>query len=315
MMIGSFGPIGRRNLSIKSHVSERQVRNDCDLFRDNGLIEFKPEGMIVTQGGEQVLKSLRERVHDYNGFAEAEALARKKLGIKKVLIVDSLDDQDEKIVLKPLGIEAAYHFNEILSQGDVVGLTGGTSVFSFVENYVLAKNLPSDLLVVPARGGLGRITEYQANTLAERLSAKLGAAYGPLFMPDALSQASIDFLKEEPDFKRAINDIARINLLVFGIGKADVMALRRDLSSNEREKILSKGAVAEAFGYYFSDNGEIVHEISTIGITLNQFKQLERLIAIAAGPDKAKAIQSISRINKNLVLVTDIACAREIINS
>ena len=57
-----------------------------------------------------------------------------------------------------------------------------------------------------------------------------------------------------------------------------------------------------------------MHEISTIGITLEKFKKLKRLIAIAGGIDKAQAIVSVSKINSNLVLVTDVECAKEIIN-
>jgi central glycolytic genes regulator len=90
------------------------------------------------------------------------------------------------------------------------------------------------------------------------------------------------------------------------------MANRRVLAQEEIDDILSKGAVAESFGYYFNKDGEIVHEISTIGIDLDIFKNLKNVIAVAGGVDKADAIIAISKVNPNLVLVTDERTAKKI---
>ena len=70
--------------------------------------------------------------------------------------------------------------------------------------------------------------------------------------------------------------------------------------------------MAESFGYYFNKDGEIVYEISTIGIDLQIFKNLNHIIAVAGGVEKAEAIIAISKLNPNLVLVTDEQTAKKI---
>ena len=64
----------------------------------------------------------------------------------------------------------------------------------------------------------------------------------------------------------------------------------------------------------FDINGNIVHETGTVGIKLEQYKNLQNVIGIAGGKNKAKAILSIAKINKNLVLITDESAAYGILD-
>ena len=97
----------------------------------------------------------------------------------------------------------------------------------------------------------------------------------------------------------------RIDVLLFGVGEAQTMAKRRSLPEELMVELNAKGAVSEGFGYYFNKAGEIVHEISTIGISLEVYKNLGTVIAIAKGEEKAEAIISIAKLNPNLILISD----------
>jgi len=88
---------------------------------------------------------------------------------------------------------------------------------------------------------------------------------------------------------------------------------RRQLDDEAIKKITDKKAVSEAFGYYFDSDGKIVHEITTIGIEPEKLNEVKELIAVAGGVEKAQAIISVSKINKNLVLVTDEEVAKKIL--
>lgn len=312
-LVDTYGPIGRRNLAQRSLSSERQVRNDADFLREQGMVDFLADGTVVTSKGQAMIELLEDLAHHYSGIEQISKLTAKLLGINEVLIVDAPED-DSEAALAMMGKAAGRRLLDILKDDDILGLTGGTSVQSLVENIETRTMTGNHLIVVPARGGLGNSTRYQANTLAEQFARKLGGEYGPLYMPDSLSPEAIRTLMAEPHIRETVRLIHQISCLVFGIGKADVMAKRRDLDPTIRHRIIDSGAVAEAFGYYFNAEGEMVDEISTFGISLEQFKSLDRLIAIAGGADKARAIVSISKLNRNLVLVTDLKCAREMIN-
>jgi central glycolytic genes regulator len=212
-----------------------------------------------------------------------------------------------------MGKTAAKYLKGIIEDNTILGLTGGTTISQLVREYKPDKAKFDDVTVVPARGGLGKKVEYQANTLVQNLANKLNCHYKTLYTPDFLSQNTIESLLKEPSIKEIVELIEDIDILVFGVGRADSMANRRGLSDEEIDELLKKGAVSEAFGYYFNESGEIVHEISTIGIKLDTFKKLEELIAVAGGSNKAEAIVSISKLNKNLTLVCDESVAKKII--
>jgi central glycolytic genes regulator len=306
-------PVGRRMLSNSMGLTERVVRRESDILKDTGLIDYHSDGMRITDRGIQILELLQDIFYKMSGIDDFEKKLAASMGIRKVIIGAS-GGSDDYQTLTELGLEAAKYFSSILKPKSIIGLTGGSSIERVVNGYKSdwVHFNHQDIKVVPARGGLGNKSEYQANTLAERLANKLDASYELLYTQDNLSKNTIEELKNEPSIKRILKTIDQIDILLFGIGIASVMADRRFLEQEEIDYILGKGAVAESFGYYFNQDGEIVHEISTIGIDLNKFKALKNVIAVAAGEDKAKAIISISKLNPNLVLVTDEATAKKI---
>ena len=77
--------------------------------------------------------------------------------------------------------------------------------------------------------------------------------------------------------------------------------------------IMNKKAVGEAFGHYFNKKGEIVYKLNTVGIDMESFKNKRETIAVFAGRKKAEAFIPISKINKNIVLITDEESAKEIL--
>ena len=79
------------------------------------------------------------------------------------------------------------------------------------------------------------------------------------------------------------------------------------------EELKEKSAEAEAFGYYFDIKGNIVHRTQTIGLQLEDIRHAERVIAIAGGKNKAKAIQAIANHEWQNVLITDEGAAKAIL--
>ena len=171
----------------------------------------------------------------------------------------------------------------------------------------------ADVMVVPARGGLGEVLEIQANSIASNLANKLGANYKLLQLYDGIGKEVIESVYKDPQIKSAYDYINKMDFLVFGIGNAGEMAKRRNISQSMWNEIEKAGAVSEAFGYYFDIDGEIVYETSTVGIKLEQYKKLANIIGIAGGKNKADAILAISKINRNLVLVIDEELAKNVL--
>jgi len=145
------------------------------------------------------------------------------------------------------------------------------------------------------------------------LQKKLKAKFFGTFLPDYLDELTFDRLKDLEEVKTLIEYLDKINVLIFGIGRADAMAKRRSLKSSEINLLNEKNAVSEAFGNYFDINGNIVYSSNTIGLDMEQYLKINDVIAIAGYGEKYKAIISICNIRKDMTLITDRDTAKQIL--
>ncbi|MGL5713861.1 MAG: sugar-binding transcriptional regulator [Paraclostridium sp.] len=304
-------PIGRRTLSNILEISERVVRSETELLKEQGLINVAVSGMTISEEGANLLEELKDIMSNVMGLSRLQNRIKDKLGIKKVIVVPGSFEKNETL-LKDVAKYGADYFLSILKDGNTVSITGGSTMLEFANSLRSDKKY-TDATIVPARGGVGKDVETQSNNIVAAIGKKLGAHYRLLHMPDELGIEAMKTLSLEPEINSTLNYIKETDILVFGIGRADQMAMRRKLPKNQVEQILSKGAVGEAFGHYFNKGGEIVHELNTVGIDLKTFKSIQNNIAIFAGTSKAEAVVAMSKINKNIVIVTDEESAYRIL--
>lgn len=295
--------IGRRSLANILGMSERVVRSETEVLKEQGLINVATSGMNVTQEGMDLLEDLKDIMNEVMGLSTLQEKLANILGIKKVVLVPG-DVEKNKSVLVDVARSAATYFTSILQSDDIVSVTGGTTMSAFSKNIKADKKF-ENVTVVPARGSVGVNVDIQSNTIAANISQSLQSKFSSLSLPDKLAKESVKMLAQEPEIKKTLDLIEKSNIVVFGVGRADEMLTRRKLSSEKSAEILEKGAVGESFGYYFNQDGEIVDRLNTIGIGLESIKQARDVIAVFAGARKAEAFLAISKINKNLTLVTD----------
>lgn len=305
-------PIGRRILASSIGIGERIVRTEISFLKENNLIDISTPGMTLTSEGVEVLEKLKDFIHELKGLAEIEEYIKKKLGLKNVIIVPGDVDSD-KTVLTELGKAAAGFIKELIKDSSIIALTGGSTIKEVIDNVPRIPNI-KDVLVVPARGGMGRSVEIQANNLAASLANKLSANYRLLHIPDSISSSALKTLLNEKDVKEVIDSIANSNILIYGIGRADDMGRRRGLSEDKIGELKIEGAVGEAFGYYYNKEGEIIYSASTIVVQNSFLNNISNLIAVAAGQRKGIAITAALKSIKHSTLITDEGAAREIIN-
>ncbi|GAA0864548.1 sugar-binding transcriptional regulator [Paraclostridium tenue] len=304
-------PIGRRTLSNMLEISERIIRSETEVLKEQNLINVAVSGMTVTQEGLELLDQLKDLMNEVMGLSKLQNRVKEKLGIKKVIIIPGNYEKNESL-LKDVAKQGAEYFLSILKDTNIVSITGGSTMLEFA-NSLRGDKKYNQTTIVPARGGVGKDVETQANNIVAIVGKKLGAHYKLLHIPDELGVEAMKTLSLEPEIKKTLNYIVDTDILVFGIGRADEMATRRKLPKKQVEEILSKGAVGEAFGYYFNKDGEIVYELNTVGINLETFKSVKNNIAIFAGASKAEAVTAISKVNDNMVIVTDEESAYKIL--
>lgn len=304
-------PIGRRSLSNNLGISERVLRGEVQFLKDQSLIHIHPSGMTLTEQGLEVLSSLEEMIKEFSGLTLLEDTLRKKLKLEDVIVVSGNSDVSPW-VKKELGRACATCINKRLKGNETIAVAGGTTLAAVAE-MMIPDIKHQNILFVPARGGLGENVENQANTICAKMAERANGHYRLLHVPDQLSQEAYQSIIEEPNIKEILEIIRTSNMVIHGIGDAKTMAERRKTSSQDLEKIEKRSAVGEAFGYYFNQEGEVVHKVQTVGIQLDDLKKIPCVIAVAGGASKAKAIKAYMKQEINHILITDEAAAKELI--
>lgn len=304
-------PIGRRALSHQLNMGERIIRTEVAFLKGQGLIDINSTGMTVTKDGEQLLDNLKDFIHELKGLKYIEDILKEKLEIKNVIVIPG-DVEEDPMIKKDLGKSCALYLKSILKENSIIALTGGSSVLEVAENLPQVYN-SSNIVVVPARGGLGKEVEKQANTIAAIFAKKLGGTYKMLHVPDNIGKEAVMSLLNEPDIQEVVDILKKADILIFGIGRSDVMAQRRNLPPEIKDYLKEKNATAEALGYYFDKFGNVVYATPSIFLSKNEFANIKNTISISGGKNKAEAIVSTCRSGNVGVLVTDEGAAFEIL--
>ncbi|WP_460278258.1 sugar-binding transcriptional regulator [Clostridium sp. CTA-5] len=306
-------PIGRRVLASLLNTGERIIRTEVNFLNSQRLIEINTPGMTVTEEGKKIIEQLKDFIHEIKGLSEIEEELRKSLNLKKVIIVPG-DLENNPSILKDLGKACANYVKDILVDGSIIALTGGSTLKEVVEEFPKINYL-SNIQIVPARGGMGKNVETQANTLAALLAKKLNGSYKMLHISENLSLDVLHTLLKEKEIKSVIDTIHKADVLMYGIGNAVQMAKKRDASDDVIENLIRNGAVGEAFGCYFNKNSEIVSETTTIGIKINEARKIKTHIAVAGGKNKIESIIATEFNDVNGILVTDEETSKKILET
>lgn len=183
---------------------------------------------------------------------------------------------------------------------------------SLVDGMNVDRSYP-DSIIVPARGSLGRKYKYQANSIVEILADKLGSDYFTINFPDYIDSDLIQGIEQDEEIQRYNSLVNEIDLLIFGVGRADIMSQRRGLSSDNVKLLERQNAVCEAFGNYFDIGGNIIYETGSIGLSLDGYKKVKTAIAVASGSEKAEAIVSLCKVRSDIYIIMDSDCAKAVI--
>ncbi|MGN8769367.1 sugar-binding transcriptional regulator [Paenibacillus barengoltzii] len=306
--------IGRRTLANSLDMTERVLRAETDLLKAQGLIEIENIGMRISDAGRRLLEDLEPVVKELFGLSNLEETIRQQYGLRKVVIVPG-DCETSPLVKRELGRAGAKALLSVMRGDEVVAVTGGTTLAEVADQLNPPPNVTmKQSWFVPARGGLGESLEIQANTIASGMAKRVGAGYRLLHVPDLLGKEAYESLVHDPNIQDIVDMIRQARIVVHGVGDAMEMARRRKLEPSMVEEIRREGALAESFGYYFNEDGVVVHKMLTLGLRLEDIMRTETVIGIAGGKSKARAIHAVLRFGQEDILVTDEAAAQEIVN-
>ena len=146
-------------------------------MRANGLVDIYKPGIFLTDEGHAIVPKLRNFLNELDRINELEHRLTEALHIDRVIITPT----EGTLMVKKLGFAAAKLLQELLEPDSVVAISGGSTMAAVAEEMPV---LPFNPIVVPARGGVGEVVEYQANVIASVLAERLRGTYKMLHLPD-----------------------------------------------------------------------------------------------------------------------------------
>lgn len=223
---------------------------------------------------------------------------------------------EDGMPLRALGLAGAGFLRREIERGEhrVIGLGHGRTLAAAVRQ--MPRFDARAVRFVAVLGGLTR--NYAANphdvmhTLAEKTGAQAFVMPVPFF---ANSEGDRAVLLSQPGV-RDIFDLSNSATLTFvGMGTADAgaqLVASGMIEAREIAEINAAGGVGEMMGYFFDATGRVLDttlSARTLSVDLNR-GQDQRIVVIAGGAEKVKAIRAVLNSGRLSGLITDEATAR-----
>ena len=253
-------------------------------------------------------------------YTDLEKQISDAYGLEEVVVTRVSDADSREIVSRELGAKAAYFFNRSVQNGDVVGVTWGTTISSMVDNLKATKSL--HITVVQLMGGLGDpAVSLHGTEIIRRISLLIDSTVRLMPAPGIVdSIEAAQFLKSDKHISAAIDAVTNADIIFAGIGSlAQEALLIKDesiISQKEVKWLRENGAIGEFALHFYDKDGKIVDsdiEKRIIGLGWGEVKGIDRVVAIAGGPEKTEAILGALHGGFLDVLITDHQTAKKLV--
>jgi len=251
-------------------------------------------------------------------FSDLETAIEERYGLSEAVIVEPLEDHNERGVLPALGATAAQYLHTTLLGGDTIGISSWSATLLGVVDAMKPKPNPVADRVVQVLGGVG-IAEAQVQ--ASRLTAGLARLTGatPVFLsaPGLVASAGTrDALIADPSVASVLAVYRTLTVLLVGIGSLEPSVLLRQsgnaIAQQDQDELRRAGAVGDVCLRFFDAAGKPVMsslEGRVIGITADELRAVPRVIGVAGGSSKVGAIRAALLGKWVDVLITDLQTA------
>jgi len=282
-------------------ISRPTVANILKSCRELGIVEIR-----IESSSSSLVSALSRQI-------------QAELELDQVVVVPS--EGSAQINLANTGKAAGELLLTLLEDGMKIGISWGTSLYQVVSN--LSRKSYMNIEVIQMVGGLGADNmNFDGFQLAQGLSKKLNGTYRTIQAPICVQSRELkEMLENEHRISEVLHKMNSIDVALVGISSdiPESSSLVREgfISAGEQEEILQAGAVGHICGYHYDLKGDFL-DISAnqrvVGITKGELKEIPRVIGVASGAQKGKAILGAARGGIIKSIVTDEAAALTVLS-
>jgi len=281
--------------------NQNQIAEKLDLSRpyiSKLLAEARERGIVTIQ------------IHDPAGIeTPLERELRQRFALRKVIVVPQSLDQAP---LSKIGLACARYVNSIVADGDIVGVTWGSTMYASAQNAIARQDL-TDVTVVQLCGGMSNVDRslYVSEIPKLFADALSGTPYIlplPAIVDDSHVKQSI---LTDHNIGRVMDYGAQANIALFTLGEYganSALAHAGYLTECQLEKLDAAGAVGDICCHFIDEYGKLCDpelDARTISLPLEDLKKKDYRIAAAIGLTKVKSLCGALRGGYVNVLISD----------
>lgn len=256
------------------------------------------------------------------GAADLEHDLEAAYGLEEVVLVDVDRPEDVELVARDLGPAAAECLLRSITRSSVIAMAWGRTLWATVE--ALPGRTMPDITLVQLTGGLGPVDALDHSTeLMRRAAQKLNAKLRLLPAPGIVgTREAAHALRQDHQVSEVLKLATHADVAVVGLGvpTPDSVLLKDGtiLTPGDLRQLEANGAIGDIALRYVDARGDAVDLASLnrriIGLTLDQLRQIPRVIGIGGGTIKHTVVGAALRGGLLDVLVTDRGTAEAVLS-
>ena len=295
------------------------------LYYDENLSqqEIADRLMVSRSSIAQYLQQARERgivrIEVVNPTNNCESMAleiQDRTNLDRVFVVPSMHKYHD-LTMRAIAGAASTYLEKTLVDSDILGIAWGRTITRIVQ--LLAPAVPRDIDVVPLMGERGYTGTYsQINQIvlqaAKSFSAHPYFLLAPMFVG---SKQLRDDLLHDPAVSMVVERWDKLTTAVIGIGAIPPQpGSIVYVGTKYMRQMQEQGAVGDICGRHFDNNGNLIDAEfydRMISVSLDQIRKINRVIAVAGGIEKSRAVIAAMRTKLFSVLFIDEMLAENLL--
>ena len=341
LVTGKIGPIARIHPNIKGVRGAQSsgaslVSFNAEAFESYGLYaklyyqsgfsqaEIAKELQLSRPSVSRLLQYAKDmgfvRIEIFDPIEDQGQLAQKvaaAYGLRDVCIANA-PIEDEEEVKKYIGQRGAAYINEIIQDGDIIGVGWGTTLHSL--SHQLIPHPLKGAQIVQLEGGITLSTsETFANEILEKFAKNYETIAQYLPLPVLFDSKEVkEMVYRDRHIKRVLELGRNANIAIFSVGtvRDNALFFRLGYADAQEKAYLKSHAVGDICSRFFDKDGNISsQELNdrTVGIALDDLRNKEYSILLSGGEGKIASIRAALKGGYANVLITDQFTAKRLL--
>ncbi|WP_042374854.1 sugar-binding transcriptional regulator [Neobacillus jeddahensis] len=249
---------------------------------------------------------------------ELEQQLEKRFGLNDAIVVPN-SGQSREIVKRAVGLAGANYISHNMKGVQRIGISWGRTLAALVQEYPYERR--DEIKIVPLEGGMGvKEVEIHANQLANEFAKKINGTCTYLYAPAIVETEELrERLMAMQDIETVLESGRQVDLALIGIGNpfndSTLMKIGY-LTEEDVSHLRELGAVGDIGFRFFDEQGEQISDPTSnkiIGITLDELKGIQKVVAVVEGEQKAESVLGALRGQFINVLIVDEQMASAIL--